>query len=84
MLHFTMVRLIFSVKPTEKENIYRIKWLFWMTGKMISNSKLVIIFKVIAELQQASSNSSHSIMFAFGQKPLGKVWTSLPSQLWVK
>ena len=29
-------------------------------------------------------NSSRAIMFTFGQIPLGKVWTPLSSQLWVK
>ena len=32
----------------------------------------------------ASSKSSRANMFTFGQIPLGKVWTPLSSQLWVK
>ena len=33
---------------------------------------------------KASSYSSRAITFTFGQIPLGKVWTPLSSQLWVK
>ena len=33
---------------------------------------------------KVSSYSSRAITFTFGQIPLGKVWTPLSSQLWVK
>ena len=37
-----------------------------------------------AESYYASSFSGRAITFTFGQIPLGKVWTPLSSQLWVK
>ena len=47
----------------------------WPRGVMVKAMDCEIV---------VSSNSSRAITFAFGQISLGKVWTPLSSQLWVK
>ena len=43
-----------------------------------------VMVKAMAYGIVVSSYSSYAITFTFGQIPLGKVWTPLFSQLWVK
>ena len=77
----------------------RVHFLFWQPDRVVGQYTTVAyelnketgvsswcngLKRQTAESVYASSYSSCAITFTFGQIPLGKVWTPLSSQLWVK
>ena len=61
--------------------------IFHLTNYSIQSGGVLIVQwlkRWTAESFSASSNSSRTITFTFGKIPVGKVWTPLSFQLWVK